>query len=125
MEEMVLSTPLHLPRDDPAHRTSQRHGLHTMDEWIVGDRDDGDGRRAEQPRDGCKHGVRINHVLEHFRADDAVEALRGEIQLVDLAFYKSNLVSLEVLPSLLEVHARDIDRGEPRAREHAQDLTAT
>lgn len=112
--------PLDAVPDEPAGRSALESALDSPDQPIVRDRDDGDSRTTEKLCDRRKHCIGIDDVLEHFRADDTVEALLGKAQLVDFSLQEADVVTAEVLPRGFQVDARYINRSQVRRRKHSE-----
>lgn len=121
----LVASPLDSVSQEPARRRSSNEILHAKNKRVVRNGDDRDTRRPKQTCDRSEHLAGIDNMLEHFCADDAIKAGFWQIHLVDLTLQEADVVSREVPPRVLQVHARHVDCGEPGSREHAKNVSAS
>ena len=125
MNVVGITTPLDTIAEDPVCRRPPYEALDSKDEWIVRHCHDRHPGWAQQAGDRAEHRFRIGHVLEHLRADDAVERRVWQAQGLDLALEKANVVACELFFGKLQIDARDIDRSKARLREHEEDVASS
>src|SRR4051794_5547986 len=80
----VFSAPARTPFDPATSENPRRDGPEASDQHVVWHRHDGNSIRAQQLRDPREDRLRIERVLEHLSADDAVERPRLKPDSVDL-----------------------------------------